>query len=519
MIFKSLLTTLKPNLMKTKLILLSILTFISVNAQITNLHKLSKGVFYDSDVIKDANNNIKGYFLLFETDKVAKETVELEYVILDENLTKVTNGFITEMKFESFLIDAKKINIEVTLYKNILLLRLSDDFGGPQGFIRYRTLDLTTNKLSNNFLFNKDVFNFNPTFDRKLKNYENNASENVSYYKEIGIVVNKISEYKNENSDENYLAHYDDNYNLLWKYNYVANTSRRDFKICNYLNSDKDIIVFQNQFYEKYLTINKKSITVLDAKKGKFINEVLLPELDLYSYRIINCIIKGNEIQIVGNYSKKIKAGYVEDLENIGIFNFNFDKTTGKIISTNYLKWENANSKIEINKKGLVKDEGYLYIHDIIPLKNDKLIAVCETYYQSPVVTNNIYFLELSKDFKINQVFEVEKFRNKFPKTNLYSSSIKEYGMFDFMDYQNMGDDEFLFYFNDNEKNSKNRKNSTLFGVVSYVDGKFQKQILNLKTETSTIKAYPAKKGYLMLVEDFDTKDKPNEFRLEKINY
>ena len=119
------------------------------------------------------------------------------------------------------------------MYKNILLLRLSDDFGGPQGFIRYRTLDLTTNKLSNNFLFNKDVFNFNPTFDRKLKNYENNASENVSYYKEIGIVVNKISEYKNENSDENYLAHYDDNYNLLWKYNYVANTSRRDFKICN----------------------------------------------------------------------------------------------------------------------------------------------------------------------------------------------------------------------------------------------------------------------------------------------
>ena len=116
--------------MKKKYLLLFCFFSLIANAQITNLARLSKGRLYSSDVIKDSNNSIKGYFLLFESDKVAKETYELEYGLLDENLTKVTNGFITEMKYESFLFDAKSISVEVSRYKNKLLLQLSDNFGG-----------------------------------------------------------------------------------------------------------------------------------------------------------------------------------------------------------------------------------------------------------------------------------------------------------------------------------------------------------------------------------------------------
>ncbi len=142
-----------------------------------------------------------------------------------------------------------------------------------------------------------------------------------------------------------------------------------------------------------------------------------------------------------------------------------------------------------------------------------------ETFEQSPIKTNNMYLIELSEKFKLNQVFQIDKFRNKFPRTIAHSNDIKKNGLFDFIDYHDLGDNEFLFFMNDNEKNSKNRKKNTLYGIVSYSDGVFKKQTLNLKTESSSMNIYPSKKGYAMIVENFDLFGKPTELRLEKINY
>ena len=71
-----------------KTILCFLICIQSIKAQVVELNKLSSGLFYDSEIIKDNKNNIKGYFLLFESDKIQKETYVLEYVVLDENLTK-----------------------------------------------------------------------------------------------------------------------------------------------------------------------------------------------------------------------------------------------------------------------------------------------------------------------------------------------------------------------------------------------------------------------------------------------
>lgn len=107
---------------KNYILILFFLCFSVIQAQVIDLEKLSRGKLYSSDEIKDQNNNIKGYFLLFENDKVAKETYELEYIVLDENLTKVTNGFITEMKFESWIVSAEKIKATVSIFNNKLLI-------------------------------------------------------------------------------------------------------------------------------------------------------------------------------------------------------------------------------------------------------------------------------------------------------------------------------------------------------------------------------------------------------------
>lgn len=489
--------------------------------QITNLSKLSKGRFYSSDVIKDEKNNIKGYFILFESDKIAKETVELEYVVLDENLTKVTNGFMTEMKYESWLVDAEKITVNVSLYKNKLLLELADYANGISLFQRYRVLDVVTNEMSKPFDFIKDALRLDPVFDRKHTNMSNNMSEKISFYDGVGMMVHSKTLDKKQGRTKKYLAHYNDDLKEVWKYEYseIEDKKKKDL---TYLASDEDVVVIFNHYTKNnnngtYLP--EVSALFLDAKKGTLRKEFLFPELDKFSYRIVDCVITNDKIYLMGNYAKGNKYATLDDTENIGLYRLVFDKKTGELLDKNYFKWESLAGKLDIKKNGYVRKEGQLYTHNMLLKSDGGIVAVTETFTNQPIITNNMYFFELDGKFELKDLFEVTKFRNKFPGTNAYSGDIKKYGLFDFIDYQNLGDDEFLFFLNDNEKKSKNRKKSTLYGIVSYSDGKFKRQTLDLKTESSNIKAYNSKKGYLMLVENFDEKNKPTEFRLEKINF
>lgn len=508
--------------MKKKL--LAGLLFISfvAKAQITDLNKLSKGKFYSSDAIKDSNNNIKGYFFLFETDKIAKETYELEYVVLDENLAKVTNGFITEMKYESWAMDAKGIKVVVSLFDNKLLIRFNDDFGPGmyEVYKRFRTLDLKTNKLSEPFIYNNDKIIVNPTFDRKLKNYNGNESKNMSYYNGVGLMVNATQLDKTSKNETGYLSKLDENFNPVWKTIYEDGTTKKKTRVITYLNSDKDVIVMFNHIQKNWAKmLNAFSVLIFNSKDGKLITEFLFPNMEDFAYKVVDVKLTDNEVILLGNFSAKSEFGYTNDTDNTGLFSYRLDKTTGKMKDKNFIYWQDIGAKLDIKANGYIKNEGYIFIHNMLPMSDGRIIAVCEAFLQQPITTNNMYFLELSKDLKLNQVFEVDKFKNKFPGTSAHSNDIKKYGMFDFMDYQNLGDDEFLFFLNDNEKGSRNRKKSTLYGVVSYADGKFNNQTLNLKTETSTISAFPSKKGYITLVENFDEKGKSTEIRLEKINY
>lgn len=507
--------------MKIKFISFFLFLSLSTEAQIADLNKLSKGKLYSSDEIKDSNNNIKGYFLLFETDKVAKETYDLEYVVLDENLTKVTNGTITEMKFESFLIDAANVNVSAELYKDKLLLEFSDNFQSMKAYRRYRLLDIKTNALSNPFIFNKDKMVMNPVFDRKMKNYADNESQEMHFFEGVGLVVNSSWTDKKAGRTEKYMAHYDENFNQVWKCVYEdMSIPGKIQKRPEYVKSDKDVIVmFSHNTKQGTWSTNNFSIFFIDSKTGKLLNQFEFPSMDKFAYKIVDCKMKDEQIFLFGNQSKKSQYGNTNDTENIGLFKYGFNKSDAKLTESQYLSWESMVEKLPVNKLGNVKNEGFMFVHNMLSLEDDSVIVVTETFMQVPITTNNMYFFKLTKDFKLEEVFEVSKFRNKFPNTSGHSDEIKKYGLFDFIDYQDLGDDQFLFFLNDNEKKSRNRRKSTLYGIVSYTDGKFKRQTLDLKTETSSIVALNAKKGYLVLVENFDDPHKSNEFRLEKINY
>jgi hypothetical protein len=251
--------------MKQTCLILLLLTSFFTRAQSTDLAKLSRGRFYSSDEIKDANNNIRGYLMLFETDKVAKETYELEYVVLDENLTKVTSGTITEMKYESWLVKAKNIEVSATLHKNKLLLEFYDNIQNTPYFKRYRTLDLPTNALSDPFIFVKDTMRPNPVFDRRMGNVENNMSESIYYYEGVGLVVNSKTIDKKEKRTTQYLARYDNDLKEMWRYNYEDRSGKK-LKDIYYQKSDEDVIVLFNRYTRGGgIWLNENSLLFVDS--------------------------------------------------------------------------------------------------------------------------------------------------------------------------------------------------------------------------------------------------------------
>lgn len=493
---------------------------LAAHAQIADLSKLSRGRLYSSDVIKDSKNSIRGYFLLFESDKVAKETYELEYVLLDENLNKVTGGFLTEMKYESWLIKATGIDISVSLYKNKLLLRLADQFEGVQAYTRFRTLDIKTNKLSDAFIFNEDSLKQNPVFDRKMSNVAANQSCPIWYLDGVGMIVYSYDADEGRKSKQSFV-HYNDDMKRVWEYEFVeAGTKEKLRNSPSYLASDEDLIVFFNRKTKKNgAGVNQVSLVFLDSETGKARGGYEFPDLEKFTYRVADCKIAEDKVYVMGNYANFEKAGYVDDHEGLGLYSLTFDKATGKLEDKKFIAWADMGTMLPINKTGYVKKEGYMFVHNMLRQDDGKIVVVGETFENAPIITNNMYFFEFSPEFVPTQVFEVTKFRNKFSNTTAYSGDIKRYGLFDFIDYQDLGDGEYLFFLNDNEKKSKNRNKATLYGIVHYADGKFEKQTLNLKTETSIIRAMNAKKGYLMLHEYFDERGKAPELRLEKINY
>ena len=80
---------------------------------------------------------------------------------------------------------------------------------------------------------------------------------------------------------------------------------------------------------------------------------------------------------------------------------------------------------------------------------------------------------------------------------------------------QKIKNDEFIYFYQDNEKGKKNK--IWTLGAIVYADGKFSNQKIDLKTENGIINPIKAKKGYIILQEVNDRGE--NTIRLEKIDY
>ena len=84
---------------------------------------------------------------------------------------------------------------------------------------------------------------------------------------------------------------------------------------------------------------------------------------------------------------------------------------------------------------------------------------------------------------------------------------------------QMWGKNKFIFFYNDNEKKDKSfatfRKNEYVMYMITYENGKFDMQKMNMSTSEGEIYPLKAKKGHIILQEE---KSDGYEIRIEKLN-
>jgi hypothetical protein len=138
----------------------------------------------------------------------------------------------------------------------------------------------------------------------------------------------------------------------------------------------------------------------------------------------------------------------------------------------------------------------------------------------------DMYIFEFDSEFKLQgvEVFEKTKGNVQLPAGALLTGpqrlaySINYLGGFGY-EYTQRNEDSSIFTFGYiNREKKKGSKTKYIYGAVTYADGEYSSDKIDLGRRANNIAVLPAKPGHVMIME-YIRKEKKLEMRLEKINF
>ena len=478
------------------------------------------------------NKQIKGYFFLYQSDKIDKHTNEYTLQILDENVNKVK-----DIKFE----DSKKLSLLEAAYNGSslsFLFKNGDEktlemrIYGLDGKLKYsysREYDKRTDQLMNMYETmhtdegtNQNVFDLGkhgyasvlPLRDGKQRTYE------VDFYS---------SEEKKQ-------------------WTYIPEDDEERYTNAEFLGSTDNLIILEVLKKSRALSGRTNAhlvgIDFLTKKKAFDIDN----ENDEYTFVPTNVTPENgsDRIMVVGTYFDK-DANIVKDASKaIAIYAID---NKGKVLSKTYNSWADDFAKyLPLTRKGKIDNIGYLYTHKVIQAPNGKMFLVGEGYKRqanaggialtalgmlggvrtnagvTKIVTTDMVITEFNNKYKVSGATIYDKTNNNAVVTNMsdYNSQhqiamyLKMTGAFDY-DFTtgNTDNSNFSVCYSDWVRGS-DYKGET-FNSIRYDGTKFTTDKIELKSKATQMKVFPAKPGSVMIMEYFK-KEKRLDFRLEKLS-
>jgi hypothetical protein len=474
------------------------------------------------------SNQIKGYFYLYQSDKIDRHTNEYTLQILDQNLNKVK-----DIKFE----DSKKLSLLEAAYN-----------GGSLSFL-FKNEDTKSLDMKIYGIDGKLLYTYGREYDKKtdelMKQYEmmhsdDGTNQNVYNVGEGGyITVLPLRDGKMRTYEVDYFSSKERK-----QFSYVPDQEEDKYATAEFMGSTDSLIILQVMKKHRALsstaTAHLVGINYYTRKKQFEIEQ----NDNKYQFVATNIIQaeKPNEIMMMGSYFDK-EANIVKDY-SMGMAIYKID-SRGNSISKAYNSWTGEFAKyLPTNSKGKIEDIGFLFIHKVIMTPDGKTFAVGEGYKRqasalgiamtvlgggrssfgvTKMVVTDMVMMEFDSKFKLNNATIYDKSHNDAVLSTMsdYNSQhtialfIKAMGSFDYEFTTGEADNStFTICYSDYER-SKDYRGQT-FNSIHYNGKKFTTDKIELKSKAKMMRVLPAKAGSVMIMEYFK-KDKRLDFRLEKL--
>lgn len=482
------------------------------------------------------NSEVKGYYIFYESDKIDKKTIEYTIAITDENLNKVK-----DIVFE----DDKNVSLLESSYNGSSIMFLF--FNKKDKSLEYRAYGFD-GKIKSTYskeLDKKTQALMNEVYGAKTDDGDNSALydiPNVGY-----TTVYPVKEKKYYSFEVN--TFFTDR-KKTWTYE-AAEEQEDKYTHASFLGQTDSILVYEVIKQKKLMFGNPKSwLLGLNTYTGKKMFEFSTEEESDYTFLPMNMVNGKNpgEVILMGTYFNKGAKVMKDASLGLGTWTIN---SKGNILSKKYNSWESHISKyLPSSKKGKVDDIGFIMFHKIIATNDGKYFAIGEGYQKvanaagiagnvalaalgggrsggfsnTKIRVTDLVMLEFNPEFEVVNANVYEKFRNSmslpanadFTSPHLMALMVKAFGGFDYNYTRTNGDKSmFVTAYSDYEKTSDYK--GVTFNTISYADSKITTDKLNLKTNASYIRVFPAKTGFVMISEYFK-KDKRLSQRLEKMN-
>ncbi|MBO9658865.1 MAG: hypothetical protein J7527_08565 [Chitinophagaceae bacterium] len=511
---------------KTGILALALAIGLASNAQKISIENVRTVSLRSTGAIK-SNEEVKGYFTLYQGDKIDKNTNEYALQIMDENLNKVK-----EVKFT----DSRTVKLlESSFNGTDLIFKFFDE---EQKLIDFRVYGFD----------GKQKFNYQREVDKKTKRY----MEQTQVYLKNGAVDKTIYPVGDkgyisvipvrEDGDYTYEVSY---YGSGKKSSWTFNPDGSDSKVAQaqYLGSSDSIAIFSVMKKNNIMTKKSSSFLMgLYLHSGKLAFD-FETDKDKYNFLPMNIsTINGTtNFLVMGSYCDKEDNISKGKSLGLGMWLVN---SQGKILNAKYNSWATEIGKhLSVNAKGRVEDIGYIYFHKIIQTEDGNFFAVGEGYKRQAdgvgialtalggsASTTNIKVTDMLM-LSFDQQFNVKA-------ATIYDKNSTVIGLYPGMDFANLPTvamwvkyffNGFDYAFTQTDKNhtsftvgyidyvkEKDYKGGT-FNAITYQNGKFTQDKLNLVKSGSTLQVFEAKLGSIMIAEYFK-KEKRYEMRLEKVN-
>jgi hypothetical protein len=471
---------------------------------------------------------IKGYFFLYQSDKIDRHTNEYTLQLLDENLNKVK-----DIKFE----DSKKLSLLESAYN-----------GGSISFL-FKNEDNKTLDMKIYGFDGKLKYTYTREFDKKtddlMKQYETmhtdeGMNKNVFDLANQGYVsVLPMRDGKQRTYEVDF---YSSETKKQWTY--VPTDDAEKYAYAEYLGCTDSLIILEvlkkNRAMSTNITSHLVGINFVTKKK-----QFELEQSDNDATKILPSYVApiegSNNLMVIGNYYDKDENIAKDYGKGLAVYEIT---TSGKVVSKTMNTWAGDFARyLPTNSKGKIDEVGYLYIHKVIRTPDHKLFIVGEGYKRTAnavgiglavlsggntslgvtkMVVTDMVMMQFDNKFKVTNATIYDKRNNTammssavdYNSQHIIAKYLKMVGAFDYeFTTGDQDNSNFAVCYSDYEHGDYS---GSTFNAIRYNGKKLTTDKIELKSKASVLRVFPAKGGSVMILEYFK-KAKRLDFRLEKL--